>query len=175
MGREPEKVVIRVVDYDPVWPERFANECERIEGALGATALAIEHIGSTSVPGLAAKPIIDIVLVVGDSSDEPAYLPALEAAGYELRVREPDWHEHRLVRTPERDVHIHVFSAGSSEIDRYVAFRDWLRAHPEDCARYAATKRSLAAHDWGTMQDYADAKTAVIAQIMGDEAAPSST
>ena len=175
MVGEPEQVAIVIVEYDPAWPERFASEHARIEGALGAGAMLIEHIGSTSVPGLAAKPIVDILLVVEDSSDEAAYLPKLEAAGYELRVREPDWHEHRMVRTPERDVHVHVFSAGSSESDRHLAFRDRLRAHPEDCARYAETKRSLAAHDWPTMQDYADAKTTVIQEIMGRGGAPSST
>jgi GrpB-like predicted nucleotidyltransferase (UPF0157 family) len=172
---EPEPVRIVIVEHDPAWHARFSSERERIRSALGPAAIRVEHVGSTSVPGLAAKPIVDILLVVDDSSDEAAYLPALEEVGYELRVREPDWHEHRMVRTRTRDVHVHVFSAGSSEIDRHLAFRDWLRGHPEDCEMYAATKRTLAGRDWPTMQDYADAKTAVIEEIMGRAAAPSST
>jgi GrpB-like predicted nucleotidyltransferase (UPF0157 family) len=162
----PEQVEIIVVDYDAAWPTRFRTERERIVAALGSHAVAVDHIGSTSVPGLPAKPIIDICLAVADSADEASYVPALEAAGYELRVREPDWHEHRMLRTPERDVHVHVFTAGSSEISRHLLFRDWLRKSPEDRDLYAATKRMLADREWPTMQHYADAKTDVIATIM---------
>jgi len=89
---------ILLVDYDPQWPQLFEREAERIRGALGFRVLRIEHVGSTSVPGLAAKPIIDMVLGVDDSAAENAYLPALEAAGYALRIREPDWCEHRMFR-----------------------------------------------------------------------------
>ena len=110
-----EKREIRIVDYDPDWPRKFETHARIVAGALGAAALRIEHVGSTSVPGLAAKPIIDILVVVSDSSDESAYLPQLEAAGYVLRVREPEWNEHRMFRTPERDVHIHIYSAGCPE------------------------------------------------------------
>src|SRR3712207_9379403 len=85
---EPQTIV--VADYDPACPERFRREEARIRAALGEAALSVEHIGSTSVPGLAAKPILDVLLVVEDPGDEPSYLPALEAAGYVLRVREPD-------------------------------------------------------------------------------------
>ena len=107
-----------------------------------------------------------VEIVVDDSANESAYVPALEAAGYELRVREPDWHEHRMLRSPARDVHVHVFSTGSSEADRHLAFRDWLREHPDDRARYESTKKELAQQDWPTMQHYADAKTDVIDEIM---------
>jgi len=158
-------VKIEIVEHDPGWAERFARERDRIVGALGERALEVHHIGSTAVPGLAAKAIIDIILVVASSADEPAYLPDLEGAGYELRVREPDWDEHRMVRTPARDVHVHVFSAGSSEIARHLAFRDWLREHDDDRALYEQTKRRLATRDWPTTQDYADAKNDVIAEI----------
>jgi GrpB-like predicted nucleotidyltransferase (UPF0157 family) len=162
----PEHVEIRVVDYDPSWVARFETEAARIRRALSDHALMLEHIGSTSVPGLAAKPIIDICLVVADSSDESAYVPALEAAGYELRVREPEWHQHRMLRTPERDVHVHVFTIGSTEIRRHLAFRDRLRTEPGDRALYEATKRQLATRDWPTMQEYADAKGDVIEEIL---------
>jgi GrpB-like predicted nucleotidyltransferase (UPF0157 family) len=124
------------------------------------------------VPGLAAKPIIDIVLEVPDSTDEPAYVGDLEAAGYVLRVREPEFFEHRFLRAPDGDVHLHVFSAGCSETDRMVRFRDWLRTHDADRELYLRTKRDLAARDWKYMQQYADAKTGVVDEIMGRATAP---
>jgi GrpB-like predicted nucleotidyltransferase (UPF0157 family) len=161
---EPQSIV--VADYDPAWPERFRREEARIRSSLGEAALSVEHIGSTSVPGLAAKPIVDILLVVEDSGDEPSYLPALEAAGYVLRVREPDFDEHRMFRTPEKDVHLHVFSAGSPEIERYLLLRDHLRENQEDRELYARTKRELASRDWPSMQHYAEAKTEVIEGII---------
>src|ERR1700680_1094357 len=101
---------IEIVDYDPTWPNKFHTQAKIIAGALGDAALRIEHIGSTAVPGLAAKPIIDILLIVQASAEEPSYVPQMESAGYVLRVREPDFYEHRMFRTPERDVHVHVFS-----------------------------------------------------------------
>jgi GrpB-like predicted nucleotidyltransferase (UPF0157 family) len=147
------------------------REEAKIREALGGAALAVEHIGSTSVPGLAAKPIVDILLVVGDSGDEPSYLPALEEAGYVLRVREPDFDEHRMFRTPEKDVHVHVYSAGSPEIGRYLLLRDRLRENAEERGLYARTKRELARRDWPSMQHYAEAKTGVIEGIIARAAA----
>jgi GrpB-like predicted nucleotidyltransferase (UPF0157 family) len=155
-----------VVDYDPAWPELFRREAERIRGALGDRVVQLEHIGSTSVPGLAAKPIIDILLVVPDSSDEPAWLPDLEAAGYLLVIREPDWHQHRCLNGPDTNVNLHVYSPGCPEIDRYLAFRDRLRGHPEDRAHYQRVKRELAERDWTYVQEYADAKTEVVEDII---------
>jgi GrpB-like predicted nucleotidyltransferase (UPF0157 family) len=163
---EPENVEIIVVDYDPDWPRRFDLEHAKIAAALGERALAVEHIGSTSVPGLAAKPIIDICLTVADSSDEASYVPDLVAAGYELRVREPEFDEHRMLRTPAHDVHIHVFTVGSMEITRYLAFRDWLRSHDADRALYALTKRDLADQPWSTMQHNGEAKSEVVEAII---------
>ena len=124
----------RATFQTPTWPQRFEFEQQRIEAALGVQALSVEHIGSTSVFGLVAKPIIDICVVVEDSSDEASYVPDLEAVGYELRVREPDWHEHRMLRTAAHDVHVHVFTFGSAEIDRHLAFRDCLRANDDVAA-----------------------------------------
>jgi len=158
---------ITLADYDPAWPQQFATEEARIRAALGERARLVEHAGSTSVPGLAAKPNIDVVLAVPDSADEPGYLPDLEAAGYALRVREPDWHEHRMFsRREEIAVQVHVFTAGSPEIDRMLAFRDRLRSVPEERERYLAAKRELAARRWRYVQDYADAKTEVIEEIL---------
>ncbi len=157
---------ICVVDYDPEWPQSFEREAERIRKSLGGRALRLEHVGSTSVPELPAKPIIDIVLVAAESDDEGRYVPALEAAGYCLRVREPDWYGHRLLKGPGNSANLHVFSSGCPEIELMVRFRDWLRTNKDDRERYARTKRALAEREWKYTQNYADAKTAVIAEIM---------
>jgi GrpB-like predicted nucleotidyltransferase (UPF0157 family) len=157
---------IELVEYEEAWPTRFEREAKRIRAALGVRALEVEHAGSTSVPGLAAKPIIDIVLAVPDSSDEDAYVPALEAAGYTLRIREPDWYEHRVLKKADPSVNLHVFSAGCVEIDRMLAFRDHLRTNEVDRELYERTKRELAAREWAYMQDYADAKTEVVEEII---------
>ncbi len=157
---------IEIVDYDPSWPLEFERHREKIVRALGEQALMIEHAGSTSVPGLAAKPRIDIVLVVPDSSDESSYVPPMEAAGYELAIREPDWFEHRVFKRPDVQVNVHVFSRDCPEIDRMLLFRDWLRAHPDDRNFYAQTKRELAGRDWEFVQEYADEKTAVVEAII---------
>jgi GrpB-like predicted nucleotidyltransferase (UPF0157 family) len=157
---------IRLADYDPAWPARFEREAARIRRALGERALLVEHVGSTSVPGLPAKPIIDIVLAVPESADEPAYVPTLEGAGYSLRIREPEWFEHRMFLGPHADVQVHVFSAGCPEIDRMLRFRDRLRADEQDRERYAAAKRALAARKWRYVQHYADAKGDVVEDIL---------
>ncbi len=155
-----------LVDYDPAWPALFAREEARICTALGDGVVRLEHTGSTSVPGLAAKSIIDMLLVVRDSADEPAYLPALTAVGYRLVIREPDWNEHRVFRGPDTNVNLHVLSDGSPEIDRILGFRDWLRTHDEDRVRYERTKRELASRQWEYVQNYADAKTEVVEAII---------
>ena len=157
---------ISIADYDPRWPELFQREADRIFAALGERVLRLEHTGSTSVPGLAAKPIVDITLVVDDSANEAAYGPALEGAGYVLRIREPEWHEHRMFKGPDTDVNLHVFSMGCPEIERILLFRDWLRTHPADRDLYALTKVELARREWTSVDDYANAKTATIAEIL---------
>ena len=157
---------IELVDYDPRWPERFRLEADRIRAALGDRALRVEHTGSTAVPGLAAKPIVDIVLVVADSADEESYVPALEPAGYVLRIREPDWYEHRVLKLPDPKVNLHVFSEGTPEIDRMLLFRDRLRADEGERELYERTKRELARKDWRFMQNYADAKTPIVEEII---------
>lgn len=176
--QEPYAVPVVVVDPDPMWPACFEREHETIRRALGAVALAVEHVGSTSVPDLPAKPVIDILLLVPDSADEAAYLPDLEAAGYRLRVRE-EWLEHRVLQRRVADgspvdVNVHVLSPGRAhdEIARMRMFRDWLRAHPDDRDRYAATKRALAERPWRYVQDYADAKTEVVEDILRRAGAP---
>jgi GrpB-like predicted nucleotidyltransferase (UPF0157 family) len=167
IGELPDhNATIHLAEYDPEWPKLFAREAERIRSALGDRALRIEHVGSTSVPGLPAKPVIDIDLVVPDSSDEEAYVPSLEEAGYVLRIREPEWFEHRLFKGPDTNVNVHTFSDGCSEVERMVAFRDWLRTHDDDRELYLRSKRELAAREWKYVQNYADAKSAVVGEIL---------
>ncbi|HKK06931.1 MAG TPA: GrpB family protein [Gammaproteobacteria bacterium] len=163
-GREERNV--EIYEYDACWPTMFEERALKLRAALGDAALRVEHIGSTSVPGLAAKPIIDILVVVADPGDEAGYLPALQQAGYELRVREPEFDEHRMVRTPERDVHVHIFPPQSKEIGRYLAFRNQLRSNAEDRSAYEHAKRTLAKRKWTDMNDYAAAKTEVVEAIL---------
>ena len=157
---------IHLADYDPAWPLLYEREATRVRDLLGGRVHLLEHVGSTSVPGLPAKPIIDMLLVVADSGDEPAYVPSMEAGGYAVRIREPEWHEHRLFKGPDTDINLHTFSVGSSEIERMLAFRDRLRAHDDERDRYLRTKRELAARHWVYVQDYADAKGEVVEAII---------
>jgi GrpB-like predicted nucleotidyltransferase (UPF0157 family) len=157
---------IEIREYDPEWPALYAHEKARIFAALGVRVVRLEHAGSTSVPGLPAKPIVDIVLEVPDSADEPSYVPDLEAAGYVLRIREPHWYEHRVFKGPDTNVNLHTFSAGCEEVDRMLLFRDWLRDNTDDRELYATAKRELAAQDWKHVQQYADAKTEVVREIL---------
>lgn len=162
----PLTAPIEIAPYDPEWPALFEREAARLRDALGDNALLLEHVGSTSVPGLAAKPRIDILLVVPNSADEDAYVPPLERAGYVLRIREPDWYEHRLFKGPDTDINLHVFSPGCVEIERMLLFRDWLRDNDVDRDLYERTKQELAAQQWQYVQNYADAKTAVVEEII---------
>lgn len=147
----PETVAI--VAYKPDWPRRYQAASAEIRKALGAVVLDIEHVGSTSVEGLAAKDIIDIDLTVADPRDEDGYVPPLARIGYILTVREPSWHEHRCLRLSEPRVNLHVFGPDCPEIIRHRMFRDWLRAHPEDRARYEDAKRA-AVTGGGNVMDY---------------------
>lgn len=164
--RERVDGVVRLVPYDPAWPAQFERLAALVRVALGDRDLLLEHVGSTSVPGLSAKPIIDMVLAVADSSDEGSYVPALEQQGFALRIREPQWFQHRLLKTPCTDGNLHVFSQGCDEIGRMLAFRDWLRTHEDDRVLYEQTKQRLAAQVWKYTQHYADAKTEVIQEIL---------
>lgn len=164
--RERSAGPIAIVSYDTAWPGVFDAEATRVRRILGDRVLRLEHIGSTSVPGLAAKPIIDMMLVVADSAAESSYVPALEAAGYGLKIREPEWFEHRMFKGPAADINLHVYSQGCEEIERVLIFRDWLRGDAAERELYARTKIELASREWKRVQDYADAKTAVVQQIM---------
>jgi GrpB-like predicted nucleotidyltransferase (UPF0157 family) len=168
VGGPPKRLsgAIEIRDYDPEWPLLYEREEARIRSVLGNRVVRLAHAGSTSVPGLPAKPVIDIVLEVADTTDEAAYVPDLEAAGYVLRIREPEWFEHRLFKGPDTSANVHVFTAGCAETDRMLLFRDRLRANDADRDLYAATKRELAARDWTYGQQYADAKSGIVAEIL---------
>jgi GrpB-like predicted nucleotidyltransferase (UPF0157 family) len=166
VGELPTYLEVVLLEYDARWPALFEQAAEQIRGALGDAALQLHHVGSTSVPGLMAKPRIDINLVVADTTDEQAYVPKLEAVGYVLRVREPDWFEHRMLRGAEPPVNLHVFPPECPEVDRMLLFRDWLRANEADRELYARAKRELGAQEWKYVQNYADAKTAVVEEIL---------
>jgi len=157
---------IHLAPPDPAWPEQYAAVAARIRQALGPVAEVVEHVGSTSVPGLAAKPFLDVLLLVPDPGDEAAYVPRLEAAGFLLHVREPDWYEHRFFRAHDPEVQIHVFAVGSEEAERMLLFRDRLRANEGERALYEKTKRRLAVRSWTRVQDYADAKSEVVEGIV---------
>lgn len=163
---KPSSRPIFLADYDPEWPLQFEREADRIRTALGEAALQVEHVGSTSVPGLAVKPVIDIVLVVTDSALEEAYVLALESAGYVLRIREPDWFKHRMLNRQDTNVNLHVFSRGCAEVDRMLLFRERLRANESDRRHYERAKRELARQDWKYVQNYADAKSPVVEEIL---------
>lgn len=158
----PERRPIELVPHDPAWARQFAERRPALQAALAGIAVRIEHIGSTAVPGLAAKPILDIQVGVPDPEDDARLRPPLERLGYMLRVREP---AHRMYRTPARDVHVHLWVAGSHHERGHLVFRDWLRRDEADRARYEAVKRDLAGREWDDMNDYAQAKNAVIAEI----------
>ena len=152
--------------YSSEWPRTFGAEHDRIVSALGDLALEVHHAGSTSVPELRAKPIIDIALVVPDTTDEGAYVPPLEAIGYTFRLREPEWFEHRLLRHDVPAVNLHVFPPRCIEVTRMLAFRNHLRVNDEDRLLYESTKVALSEREWPTVQDYANAKDDVVADIM---------
>jgi GrpB-like predicted nucleotidyltransferase (UPF0157 family) len=169
VGPSPEPEWVAIVDPYPGWAALYERLAGEIRGALGERVLGIEHIGSTSVPGLPAKPVIDITMTVADSADEAAYLPDLERLGYVLRVREPNWHEHRCLNMSEPRVNLHVFGSDDAELVRHVMFRDWLRDHPADRELYAAAKRSAAEASNAageTMMGYNQRKQAVVREIL---------
>lgn len=157
---------IQIATYDSAWPILFEQQAARIRDALKEAALSIEHVGSTSVPGLAAKPVIDIHLTVQDSADENPYRPPLEKAGFRLIVREPEWFEHRMYVDLDPEVNLHVFSKGCPELARCRLFRDWLSIDQADRTFYSQVKQALALREWNHVNDYADAKGDIINEIM---------
>lgn len=164
VGDRPPADQLSVVDYDPSWPERFEALAEQIRETLGSAVLEIDHVGSTAVPGLAAKEVIDIDLTLRDPRAEHRYVPPLELLGYRLTVREPSFYEHRMLRLQSPRVNLHVFGPNCPENTRHLLFRDWLREHHEDRARYEAAKRA-AVPAGGKVMDYNARKEPVVRNI----------
>ena len=161
-----------IVDYDPAWVEMFEAEKTRILGVIGDKILAIEHIGSTSVPGLGAKPIIDILIGLRDLSDAALCIAPVESLGYDYITKfeniMPFRRYFRKVRSDgEHTHHIHMVAISHDFWTRHLLFRDYLRTHPDDAAAYEKVKRELASQFTGeTVNDYADAKSEIINAIM---------
>ena len=165
-GSERPRVPLVVVDYDPAWPQAYERWRQRVAAALGPAVLGIEHVGSTSVPGLAAKPIVDIQVSVADLGGEPRYVPPLQAAGLVLRSRDD---LHRYFRPPAgqpHEVHVHVCAAGGHWERDHLLFRDYLRAHPVACRRYAEAKRTIVRRWSDDGWAYTEAKTGVVLDIL---------
>jgi GrpB-like predicted nucleotidyltransferase (UPF0157 family) len=144
LGDSRPRAGITIAEPDPAWPLLYDDLARRISAALRWRALQLDHVGSTSVPGLPAKPVIDIDLTVADPGREQDYVPALEQAGFRLVIREPWWHGHRCLSGDEPRCNVHVFGFESPELVRHRIFRDWLRGNPDDRDRYAAIKRQAA-------------------------------
>ncbi len=165
--------MIRIVPYDTAWPAQFAAEAQRLRDGLGPLALRIDHVGSTSVPGLAAKPVIDIQVSVRDLAPLSQFEPSLAALGYtHLALGDFDrvYPFFQRPATWPSTHHVHLCQIDSLEESRHLAFRDWLRVHPEACRTYEALKRKLAAtHDGATLasrERYSLAKTGFIESIL---------
>ena len=159
---------VELCGYDAGWAEAFEEIRRRIQDSLGESARLIEHVGSTSIPGICAKPIIDVVLVVADSADESGYVRRLEENGFRFHLREPEWHEHRLFKLEVPPANVHVFSEGCVEVDRMLLFRNHLRADISARARYESAKQLLAQREWEKIQDYADGKSEIVETLLAD-------
>ena len=157
---------INLQEYNPDWADMFEEERKRILNIINMKNVLIEHVGSTSVPNLCAKPILDILLGVQNSADESSYIPALESIGYTLKIREPDWYEHRMLKGFNPEVNLHVFSLDCEELQKMIQLRDWLIHNQDDRERYANVKRMLAKKTWKYLQNYADAKSTIVGEIL---------
>ena len=159
---------IYMVPHDPNWRQEFAQAAAQITGALGANALAVHHIGSTAIPGIFAKPVIDMLLVVHSHADLDAKQAAMEAMGYAARG-EGGIPGRRFFRRDnalgDRTHQIHAFEAGSPQIVRHLAFRDYMIAHPDKAREYSDLKRKLAAQHPNDMEAYMDGKDDFIQEI----------
>ncbi len=158
---------MRIVEYDPAWPEMAEAEIGRIAGAMGEVAVRIDHVGSTAVPGLAAKPIIDLQLSVADVDARSLYVGALEGLGYLFAPdpASPDFHFFGLPAARPRTHHLHVCAAGSEDERRHLAVRDYLRAHPDEVVAYAELKRGPVARAPGDRLAYIAGKDSYVAAL----------
>ena len=165
-GSERQDLSLEVVAYDPAWPGRYQWWRDRLAGQLGGTALRIEHVGSTAVPGLPAKPTIDVQVSVADLDEESRYVPQIEQVGVQLRSRDTLHRFFRPFAGQPREVHVHVCQAGSEWESEHLLFRDYLRSHPGARDAYAQVKWEAAAVWWDDRIAYTEAKTAVILDLL---------
>lgn len=156
-----------VVDYDPRWPVRFAGEAARLAPVLGDILVAIHHIGSTSIPGMAAKPIIDIMPVVRQIELVDPCNPAMQTLGYEARGEYGIAGRRYFVKGQgnDRSHHVHVFAADHPDVARHLNFRDFLIAHPDEAAAYASLKQALARQYPHDIEAYIAGKDGLIKEI----------
>lgn len=163
--RRPDPIA--VVDYDPHWPALFETLRAEVAGAIGDLALAIEHVGSTAVPGLAAKPIIDIDVLLRSASDLSVCIERLAALGYEHRGDLGIPEREAFATPPGRPAHhLYVCPPESREFRRHVAVRDYLRTHPSDASAYGELKRSLAVRYRDERSAYNDGKQEFIESLL---------
>lgn len=159
---------VEVVPHDPRWRQAFQAEAKRVAAALGENAVAIHHVGSTAIPGIYAKPVIDLLVEVRDVTEADGRSPAMESLGYQV-MGEFGIPGRRYFRKDDqegtRTHHIHAFQAGSGEVERHLAFRDYLIAHPEDAQRYSELKRKLASEHPQSMDAYMDGKDGFIKEM----------
>lgn len=164
----PDTKPVSIVEPRDSWQKDGEALIQQIRDAIGPRAIRLDHIGSTSVGGMPAKPIIDVDLTIADPSKEEEWLPQLEDTGLILTVREPWWFHHRMLETPERDAHIHVFGPDSAEPLKHLVLRNWLRESEEDRQLYAQTKRDAAAETVArgeTLNEYNQRKQEVLRAI----------
>lgn len=161
----PPAETVEVVAYDPSWPQKYEKIERFIKNALGSNLQTIDHIGSTSIPNISAKPVIDIDLSVSDPADENSYLSALEKLGFKLIVREPRFYGHRLLHLAEPRVNLHVFSTDCPETIRHLLFRDWLRKSKEDRQLYANAKLDAVKDSRLDIEKYHENKKHVVHEI----------
>ena len=168
-------VSIEIVDHDAAWARHYAETARMIRKALARTGsfVGIEHVGSTAVPGLASKPIIDIALVVADPGVEAVYAPALGSLGFELVIRESAWYEHRMFKrlaptSGQLLCNLHAFGPRCAEVARMRLFRDWLCDHADDRELYQSVKLSSAQESNAareSVMEYNARKQAVVREI----------
>ena len=166
---------VRLVPSDPGWPSAFERLAAQLQATLGDTVVAVEHVGSTAVPGLIAKPILDIALGVAPGVDPVQVIGALQPLGYQFRGDKGDEGGMLLVkedRPAHRVAHLHLVGYGDQQWRRWVAVRDRLRVDPAARAAYAQLKRRLAAQYPGDRSAYTAGKEAFIAQLLAEETAP---
>jgi GrpB-like predicted nucleotidyltransferase (UPF0157 family) len=164
--RDTRRSAIELVPNDPAWAGHFARLSRDIRSALGSRLIAVEHVGSTAIPGLPAKPIIDIDATIYNPADESGYRDVLEGLGFALTIREPEWHQHRMFKLSDPRTNLHIYADNCSLPMRDVAFRDLLRNDRQAALAYSELKRELSSQEWSSSQHYAEGKSELIIDLL---------